>query len=96
MVQGDEPMVHPDMISEAVEPLIDDPEILMYDRSTGNLTPIPKIKLSRIVACGTLVIRTIFPGYLQQNVFSKNVLPILVNFAFFKLLYNILNSCSGV
>ena len=29
MVQGDEPMVHPDMISEAVEPLIDDPEILI-------------------------------------------------------------------
>lgn len=27
MVQGDEPMTHPDMISEAVQPMIDDPAI---------------------------------------------------------------------
>lgn len=27
MVQGDEPMTHPDMISEAVQPLLDDPEV---------------------------------------------------------------------
>ncbi len=27
MVQGDEPMTHPDMIAEAVQPLLDDPEI---------------------------------------------------------------------
>jgi len=29
MVQGDEPMMHPDMITEAVQPMIDDPEILV-------------------------------------------------------------------
>jgi len=29
MVQGDEPMVHPDMISEAVSPMLDDSEILI-------------------------------------------------------------------
>jgi 3-deoxy-manno-octulosonate cytidylyltransferase (CMP-KDO synthetase) len=27
MVQGDEPMTHPDMITEAVQPMLDDPEI---------------------------------------------------------------------
>lgn len=27
MVQGDEPMIHPDMIAEAVEPLLEDPEV---------------------------------------------------------------------
>ena len=27
MVQGDEPMTHPDMIGEAVQPLLDDPEV---------------------------------------------------------------------
>ena len=27
MVQGDEPMTHPDMIAEAVQPMIDDPQI---------------------------------------------------------------------
>ena len=27
MVQGDEPMTHPDMIAEAVQPLLDDPDI---------------------------------------------------------------------
>jgi 3-deoxy-manno-octulosonate cytidylyltransferase (CMP-KDO synthetase) len=27
MVQGDEPMTHPDMISEAVRPMLDDPEL---------------------------------------------------------------------
>lgn len=27
MVQGDEPMIHPNMIEEAVQPLVDDPEI---------------------------------------------------------------------
>jgi len=29
MVQGDEPMVHPEMISQAVQPLIDDPNIFI-------------------------------------------------------------------
>jgi len=29
MVQGDEPMTHPNMISEAVSPMLDDPEILV-------------------------------------------------------------------
>ena len=29
MVQGDEPMTHPDMIAEAVSPMLDDPEILV-------------------------------------------------------------------
>jgi len=29
MIQGDEPMVFPDMIDEAVQPLIDDPQILV-------------------------------------------------------------------
>ena len=29
MVQGDEPMTHPEMISEAVTPMLDDPEILV-------------------------------------------------------------------
>ena len=29
MVQGDEPMTHPNMISEAVAPMLDDPEILV-------------------------------------------------------------------
>ena len=29
MVQGDEPMIHPDMINEAVQPMIDAPEILV-------------------------------------------------------------------
>ena len=27
MVQGDEPMTHPEMISEAVQPILEDPEI---------------------------------------------------------------------
>jgi 3-deoxy-manno-octulosonate cytidylyltransferase (CMP-KDO synthetase) len=27
MVQGDEPMTHPDMIAEAVQPLLDDPDV---------------------------------------------------------------------
>lgn len=27
MVQGDEPMTHPDMIAEAVQPMLDDPEV---------------------------------------------------------------------
>ena len=27
MVQGDEPMTHPDMISEAIQPMLDDPEV---------------------------------------------------------------------
>jgi len=31
MVQGDEPMTHPDMISEAVTPMLDDPEILIVN-----------------------------------------------------------------
>jgi 3-deoxy-manno-octulosonate cytidylyltransferase (CMP-KDO synthetase) len=29
MVQGDEPMIHPDMISEAISPMLDDPKILI-------------------------------------------------------------------
>ena len=29
MVQGDEPMTHPDMISEAVQPMLDDPTLLI-------------------------------------------------------------------
>ena len=29
MVQGDEPMTHPDMISEAIEPMLHDPKILI-------------------------------------------------------------------
>ena len=29
MVQGDEPMVHPDMITQAIQPLINDPSILV-------------------------------------------------------------------
>ena len=29
MVQGDEPMIHPDMISEAVSPMLDDSKILI-------------------------------------------------------------------
>ncbi len=29
MVQGDEPMTHPDMITEAVQPMLDDPTILI-------------------------------------------------------------------
>ena len=29
MVQGDEPMTHPEMISEAIQPLIDDPKVLV-------------------------------------------------------------------
>jgi len=29
MVQGDEPMTHPEMISEAIQPLIEDPTILV-------------------------------------------------------------------
>jgi 3-deoxy-manno-octulosonate cytidylyltransferase (CMP-KDO synthetase) len=29
MVQGDEPMIHPDMISEAISPILDDSEILI-------------------------------------------------------------------
>lgn len=29
MVQGDEPMTHPDMITEAVQPMLDDPAILI-------------------------------------------------------------------
>lgn len=32
MVQGDEPMTHPDMISEAIQPMLEDPEI-----QVGNL-----------------------------------------------------------
>jgi len=31
MVQGDEPMIHPDMISEALQPLLDDPEVLVVN-----------------------------------------------------------------
>jgi 3-deoxy-manno-octulosonate cytidylyltransferase (CMP-KDO synthetase) len=29
MVQGDEPLVHPDMITEALQPMLDDPQILV-------------------------------------------------------------------
>ena len=31
MVQGDEPMTHPDMITEAVQPMLDDPNILVVN-----------------------------------------------------------------
>ena len=31
MVQGDEPMTHPDMITEAVTPMLSDPEILVIN-----------------------------------------------------------------
>jgi 3-deoxy-manno-octulosonate cytidylyltransferase (CMP-KDO synthetase) len=31
MVQGDEPMTHPEMISEAVTPMMDDPELLVVN-----------------------------------------------------------------
>jgi 3-deoxy-manno-octulosonate cytidylyltransferase (CMP-KDO synthetase) len=31
MVQGDEPMVHPDMISEAMQPMLDDPEVYLVN-----------------------------------------------------------------
>lgn len=31
MVQGDEPMTHPNMIAEAVQPLLDDPEVLVVN-----------------------------------------------------------------
>lgn len=31
MVQGDEPMIHPDMISEALQPLLDNPEVLVVN-----------------------------------------------------------------
>ncbi len=31
MVQGDEPMTHPDMITEAVNPMLDDPELLVVN-----------------------------------------------------------------
>ena len=31
MVQGDEPMIHPDMISEAVDPMLKDPAILVVN-----------------------------------------------------------------
>lgn len=31
MVQGDEPMTHPDMIAEAVQPLIDHPEVMVVN-----------------------------------------------------------------
>ena len=29
MIQGDEPMIHPDMITEAISPMLDDPKILI-------------------------------------------------------------------
>lgn len=29
MIQGDEPMIHPDMITEAVQPMLDDPDVLV-------------------------------------------------------------------
>jgi len=29
MVQGDEPMIHPEMISQGVQPMLDDPEVLV-------------------------------------------------------------------
>jgi len=31
MAQGDEPMTHPDMITEAVQPMLDDPEIMVVN-----------------------------------------------------------------
>jgi 3-deoxy-manno-octulosonate cytidylyltransferase (CMP-KDO synthetase) len=31
MVQGDEPMVHPDMISEAMQPMLDDPDVYLVN-----------------------------------------------------------------
>lgn len=31
MVQGDEPMTHPDMIGEAVQPMLDNPDILVVN-----------------------------------------------------------------
>jgi 3-deoxy-manno-octulosonate cytidylyltransferase (CMP-KDO synthetase) len=31
MVQGDEPMTHPDMIAEAVQPMLDEPELLVVN-----------------------------------------------------------------
>jgi 3-deoxy-manno-octulosonate cytidylyltransferase (CMP-KDO synthetase) len=43
MVQGDEPMTHPEMISEAVTPMLDDPEILVVNL-LGDIKSIKEFK----------------------------------------------------
>ena len=43
MVQGDEPMTHPNMISEAVQPMLDDPSILIVNL-LGNIQSIDEFE----------------------------------------------------
>jgi 3-deoxy-manno-octulosonate cytidylyltransferase (CMP-KDO synthetase) len=43
MVQGDEPMTHPNMITEAVTPMLNDPEILVTNL-LGNIENIEEFK----------------------------------------------------
>lgn len=43
MVQGDEPMTHPNMISEAVQPMLDDPTILIVNL-LGNIQSIDEFE----------------------------------------------------
>ena len=43
MVQGDEPMTHPDMITEAVTPMLNDPKILVTNLM-GNIKSIEEFK----------------------------------------------------
>jgi 3-deoxy-manno-octulosonate cytidylyltransferase (CMP-KDO synthetase) len=43
MVQGDEPMTHPDMIAEAVQPMLDDPSIQVVNL-LGNISDIAEFE----------------------------------------------------
>jgi 3-deoxy-manno-octulosonate cytidylyltransferase (CMP-KDO synthetase) len=43
MVQGDEPMIHPDMITESVQPMVDDPQIQVVNLM-GKITEIEEFE----------------------------------------------------
>ena len=43
MVQGDEPMIHPDMITESVQPMLDDPQIQVVNLM-GKITEIEEFE----------------------------------------------------
>ena len=43
MVQGDEPMTHPEMITEAVQPMLDDPNVFVVNLMLGK-TSYPAVR----------------------------------------------------
>ena len=47
MVQGDEPMTHPDMIAEAVQPLLDDPDPAQNNDPAARSVRVPSGPINR-------------------------------------------------